>query len=87
MLCPPAQFQSLALSAGLRPEDANFYGLDYATTLVRWHQTVLEQREAIVHQFDERFLRMWRYYLSYCECGFRAGRVDLMQITLHKATL
>jgi cyclopropane-fatty-acyl-phospholipid synthase len=31
---------------------------------------------------DERFLRMWRYYLAHCEAGFRAGRVDLMQVTL-----
>ena len=32
--------------------------------------------------FDERFLRMWRYYLSYCEGGFRSGRVDVRQIVL-----
>jgi cyclopropane-fatty-acyl-phospholipid synthase len=34
--------------------------------------------------FDARFLRMWRYYLGYCEAGFRLGRIDLMQVTLHK---
>jgi cyclopropane-fatty-acyl-phospholipid synthase len=42
-------------------------------------------RDKVVQQFDERFLRMWRYYLSYCECGFRNGACDLMQITLSKA--
>ena len=32
--------------------------------------------------FDERFRRMWRYYLAYCEGGFRVGRVDVRQIVL-----
>jgi len=30
-------------------------------------------------------LRMWRYYLAYCECGFRVGSIDLMQISLKRA--
>lgn len=84
MLCPPGRFQDLAHGAGLRAADPRFYANDYADTLAQWHRNVLGAREAIVRQFDERFLRMWRYYLSYCECGFRAGSVDLMQITLMK---
>ena len=84
MLCPPGRFQDLAQAAGLRAADPRFYANDYADTLAQWHRNVLGAREAIVRQFDERFLRMWRYYLSYCECGFRAGSVDLMQITLVK---
>jgi cyclopropane-fatty-acyl-phospholipid synthase len=35
--------------------------------------------------FDERFLRLWRYYLGYCEAGFRTGRIDLMQVALARA--
>ena len=85
MLCPPGRFEDLARGAGLMPADARFYANDYADTLAQWHRNVLGAREAIVRQFDERFLRMWRYYLAYCECGFRAGSVDLMQITLNKA--
>jgi cyclopropane-fatty-acyl-phospholipid synthase len=84
MLCPPGKFQDLARAAGLRPDDPRFYAGDYADTLAQWHRNVLGAREAIARQFDERFLRMWRYYLSYCECGFRTGSVDLMQITLVK---
>jgi cyclopropane-fatty-acyl-phospholipid synthase len=84
MLCPPGLFQDLAAQAGLRPEDARFYGKDYADTLAHWHRNVLGARERIVAQFDERFLRLWRYYLAYCECGFRVGSVDLMQVTLAK---
>lgn len=84
MLCPPSLFEQLAAKAGLRADDAKFYARDYADTLAAWHRNVLGVREKIVRQFDERFLRMWRYYLSYCECGFLSGSIDLMQITLHK---
>jgi cyclopropane-fatty-acyl-phospholipid synthase len=84
MLCPPGLFQDLAAQAGLKPQDVRFYGGDYADTLAHWHRNVLAAREPIVARFDERFLRLWRYYLAYCECGFRVGSVDLMQITLHK---
>jgi cyclopropane-fatty-acyl-phospholipid synthase len=85
MLCPPDRFEALARAAGLTPAGASFYARDYADTLAQWHRNVIGAREAIARQFDERFLRMWRYYLAYCECGFRAGSVDLMQITLNKA--
>ena len=84
MLCPPDRFENLVRAAGLTPADASFHALDYADTLAQWHRNVIGAREAIVRQFDERFLRMWRYYLAYCECGFRAGSIDLMQITLDK---
>jgi len=84
MLCPPELFQSLAAKAGLRAENPLFYARDYADTLAHWHRNVLAVRDKVTQQFDERFLRMWRYYLSYCECGFRVGSVDLMQITLSK---
>lgn len=84
MLCPPGLFQDLARHAGLRADDVRFYGRDYADTLAHWHRNVLSARESIVRQFDDRFLRLWRYYLAYCECGFRVGSCDLMQITLSK---
>jgi len=84
MLCPPGLFQDLARTAGLLPVNPTFYAKDYAYTLAAWHRNVLGVREQIVKQFDERFLRMWRYYLSYCECGFRTGSIDLMHITLNK---
>jgi len=84
MLSPPGKFQDLALVAGLRPEQPTFHAIDYADTLAGWHHSVLGAREKVVQRFDERFLRMWRYYLSYCECGFRVGSIDLMQISLVK---
>ncbi len=84
MLCPPGRFQDLASKAGLKPEDARYFANDYADTLAYWDRNVLGVREQIVRQFDERFLRMWRYYLAYCECGFRVGSIDLMQISLRR---
>lgn len=84
MLCPAPRFQALAEQAGLRPRDARFFALDYAETLAHWQRNVRAARDPIVARFGERFLRMWRYYLSYCECGFRTGSIDLMQVTLDK---
>lgn len=84
MLSPPEHFQKLAAAAGLRPEDPQLFALDYAETLAHWHRSVQAVREPIKRQFGERFYRMWRYYLAYCECGFRVGSLDLMQISLRK---
>lgn len=84
MLCTIQRFQQLADDAGLEPVAPQLFALDYADTLAHWHRNVLRHRSEIVAMFDERFLRMWRYYLAYCECGFRTGSIDLMQITLRK---
>ena len=85
MLATPEIFSDLAGKAGLKSVAPLFYAKDYADTLACWHRNVLAVRDKVVEQFDERFLRMWRYYLSYCEAGFRTGSIDLMQITLTKA--
>jgi cyclopropane-fatty-acyl-phospholipid synthase len=84
MLSPPGLFGDLARRAGLQAQDARFHARDYADTLAHWHRNVLAARDRIAARFDERFVRLWRYYLAYCECGFRVGSVDLMQITLVK---
>lgn len=85
MLCPPERFQQLAGQAGLRSVEPRFYARDYADTLAHWDRNVQAVRDRIVSQFDERFYRMWRYYLAYCECGFRTGSIDLMHLSLEKA--
>ncbi len=59
------------------------YGDSYARTLRSWREEFEANEPQIASLgFDERFRRMWRYYLSYCEGGFRAGRVDVRQIVL-----
>jgi cyclopropane-fatty-acyl-phospholipid synthase len=84
MLCPPERFQHLAAHAGLQSHALTFYARDYADTLAYWDRNVQAVKAQIVAQFDRRFYRMWRYYLAYCECGFRTGSIDLMHITLTK---
>lgn len=74
----------LAAGAGFQTDTPDCYGQDYAETLAEWHRRVRRAHEAIVSRSGERFYRMWRYYLAYCECGFRIGRVDLVQLGLHK---
>lgn len=74
----------LAAKAGFQTDTPDCYGHDYAETLAEWHRRVIRAHEAIVSRSGERFYRMWRYYLAYCECGFRIGRVDLVQLGLYK---
>ena len=59
--------------------------LDYAKTLEAWHHGFLEQLEKVRDMgFDDRFIRMWRFYLSYCEGGFRERIIGTFQITMAK---
>lgn len=61
-------------------------GLDYAQTLADWRANFEANREAVQQLgFDERFIRLWRYYLCYCEGGFRQKTISTVQMTLEKA--
>jgi cyclopropane-fatty-acyl-phospholipid synthase len=86
MLVSEARLERLAGEAGLSWQDRAGYGLHYAETLKRWRgrydQAVREGR--LPAGFDERFHRLWRYYLMYCEGGFRGGGIDVAQVTLVK---
>jgi len=85
MLPCPARFCALARAAGLEITDEFRFGADYARTLAIWHERFLSQLPAIRAQgFDERFVRMWEFYLSYCEAGFTSGSTDVIQYTLVK---
>jgi cyclopropane-fatty-acyl-phospholipid synthase len=86
MLVSEARLRALAEQAGLRWEDREGYGLHYAETLKLWrHRYDLAVEEGrLPAGFDERFHRLWRYYLMYCEGGFRGGGIDVAQVTLVK---
>ncbi|PQJ45771.1 SAM-dependent methyltransferase [Vibrio campbellii] len=60
-------------------------GLDYAKTLNEWHHR-FNQAESEVRSFgyDDRFVRMWRYYLSYCEGGFLARTISAVHMTFQR---
>jgi cyclopropane-fatty-acyl-phospholipid synthase len=87
MLVREADFERLAAERGFRWEARRSLGLDYAETLRMWRQNfdraVDEGR--LPAGFDHRFVRLWRYYLMYCEGGFRGGGIDVAQVTLVKA--
>lgn len=86
MLPSARVFEQHAQAAGLHLSEQTFHGRDYAETLCRWDRRVLAARNAIVALgYDERFLRMWHYYLAYCETGFRNRRTDVMQVVLEPA--
>ena len=60
-------------------------GLHYAETLKLWRERFLLHRDEVKSQgFDERFLRMWEYYLAYCEGAFRERHIGDVQLVLTK---
>ena len=64
------------------------FGLDYARTLAEWRGRFHEAWPAILSMnmgFDDRFRRLWDYYLHYCEAGFRAGTIDVRQLAFAKS--
>lgn len=86
MLPSPAKLASCFADAGLATLADDGFALDYARTLAIWRDRFQEAWPAITEQgFDERFRRMWEYYLCYCEGGFRAGHIDVRQIVLKHA--
>ena len=85
MLLHEPRFAALANERGLSWKGRQGFGLDYAETLRLWR----ERYDAAVGRgalpgFDERFHRLWRYYLMYCEGGFRGQGIDVAQVTLVK---
>ena len=73
-------------TAGLNFEDAHYFGPNYAKTLRIWAKSFEEEWDRIQTMgFDERFRRMWRFYLSYCEAGFDNGRINVGHFRLAKA--
>lgn len=60
-------------------------GPDYARTLVHWRQRFVHAWQDIEKLgFDDRFRRMWLYYLSYCEAGFNARTISVVQLTAER---
>ncbi|KAA0875699.1 SAM-dependent methyltransferase [Nitrincola tapanii] len=78
MLPSPERLTHEVRQAGFHLSATHTFGKDYAHTLKLWRHSFLEQWPRIQAQgFDERFKRMWLYYLAYCEGGFDAGSIDV----------
>ena len=82
----PKLVSQLAEARGLAWEDQSSFGLDYAETLRIWRENFDRAVEEgrLPPGFDQHFVRLWRYYLMYCEGGFRGGGIDVAQVTLVK---
>jgi cyclopropane-fatty-acyl-phospholipid synthase len=81
----PREFRAHAERAGLKVIDELAFGLDYAETLRRWrHQFMADKAQVLGLGFDERFIRIWEFYLAYCEAAFDQHNTDVVQYTLLK---
>ena len=85
LLPSPSAFRAAAAQAGLRVVNEIAFGEDYAETLRRWRERFLSA-DTQVRQlgFDTRFMRIWEFYLGYCEAAFATGNTSVMQFTLQR---
>jgi len=83
VLPSPTAFRGAAAAENLTIGDEYFFGAGYAETVRRWATVFNKEWPAIAQLgFDERFRRMWNYYLSYCEAGFLTKHIDVAQFQL-----
>ncbi|GGL10072.1 cyclopropane-fatty-acyl-phospholipid synthase [Caulobacter sp. Root656] len=86
-LASETHLADLATRHGLAPRRTVRFGLDYAETLRRWSERFEDAAATGVlgaMDLDERFRRLWRFYLAYCEAGFRTGRTNVIQFSLDR---
>ena len=80
-----ADTKKQAEAAGLQVVDSFAFGPDYAETLRRWRASFMASlSEVKMLQFDDRFVRLWEFYLAYCEAAFDEANIDVIQFTLLK---
>jgi cyclopropane-fatty-acyl-phospholipid synthase len=85
LLPSPSAFRSEARKAGLEVVNELAFGACYAETLRRWRRDFLA-RDGQIRKlgFDTRFMRIWEFYLAYCEAAFDTGNTNVMQFTLQR---
>jgi len=85
MLPSPVVLREQIERAGLAVEKSVEFGKSYDITLRRWHETFNAKWDQIAAMgFDERFRRMWNFYLTSCAATFDSGNCDVTQITVRK---
>jgi cyclopropane-fatty-acyl-phospholipid synthase len=85
--CLPSasEFRKRAQQSGLVVVDEYKFGPDYAETLRRWRHEFMQHFEDIKSiGFDNRFMKLWEFYLAYCEAAFDEANIDVIQFTLLK---
>lgn len=88
MLPSAGRFREAVEQAGLKMGEESFFGLSYARTLLDWHErfNAAWEKIAAMPGFDERFRRMWNFYLLYCAAGFRSESIDVGIFRLEKSS-
>lgn len=87
MLSSPQRFLQESNKAGLMITDQFAFSKDYVLTLTRWLNAFESKIDEVKKLgFDEKFIRMWRFYLTYCIASFTVERTNVMQIELQHAT-
>ena len=85
MLPAPKVLNAEIRRAGLEPAGSIEFGESYSQTLRRWHEAFTERWDDVARMgFDERFRRMWDFYLCSCASAFRFGVTDVIQITVRR---
>lgn len=85
MLPSAETFNKAARYGGFAVTDDFRFGKSYGESLRRWNDAFMAHWDEIEPLgFDERFRRMWHYYLKYCEAGFDHGRIDVAQFLLQR---
>ena len=82
----PKEFRAQAAAAGFEVVDEFSFGQDYARTLQLWREDFMAQESHVLQLgFDKRFVRIWEFYLAYCEAAFTEANTDVVQFTLRKS--
>ena len=85
MLLSRQALEAVSSKAGLRLVDEFAFGQHYARTLRDWYDRFNAKEDDIrALGFDDRFMAMWRFYLSYCEAGFYTGDCDVLQVCFER---
>ena len=73
----------LSNQSGLKIDGYHLYGSHYSNTLQKWRESFLSSWDLISRQgFNSRFKKMWDFYFSYCDAGFKSKNIDLIQFSL-----
>jgi len=85
MLPSPEILKSLGERFGVPVIRERIFGQDYAKTLATWRNNFRSAWPNLIPLgFDDRFRRLWEYYLAYCEAGFLSGNIDVRQVVFAK---
>jgi cyclopropane-fatty-acyl-phospholipid synthase len=85
MLPSPTVLREQVVKAGLGVEKSIEFGQSYNISLRRWHETFNDKWDQIAEMgFDDRFRRMWNFYLTSCASTFESGNCDVTQITIKR---